>query len=78
MIKKTSYTMKFELSLYHYQIFESHGIYETYIYVCVEYIIHIFINNMENIYEMSTLLAHTILYYYYSKMVSIYINYTSI
>ena len=61
MIRKASYTMKFELSLYHYHILESHEIYKTYIYVCFEYIIHIFINNMENTYEMFTLSVHTIL-----------------
>ena len=61
MIKKESYTMKFELCLYHYHIFQSHRIYKTYIYVCVEYIIHIFINNMKNTYEMPILSVHTIL-----------------
>ena len=61
MIKKASYIMKFELSLYHYYIFKSHGIYKTYIYVCLENIIHIFISDMENTNEMSTLSIHTIL-----------------
>ena len=61
MIRKASYTVKFDLPLYHYHIFESHGIYTTYIYVYVEYIIHIFINNMENTYEMSILSVHSIL-----------------
>ena len=61
MIKNTSYTMKFELSLYHSHVIESHKIHKTYIYVFFEYIIHIFISNMENTYAMSTLLVHTIL-----------------
>ena len=61
MIKKTSYTMKFELSLYHYHVIESHKIHKTYIYVFFEYIILIFISNMENTDAMSTLSIHTIL-----------------
>ena len=69
MIKNTSYTMKFELSLYHSHVIESHKIHKTYIYIYIyiyiyvffEYIIHIFISNMENTYAMSTLLVHTIL-----------------
>ena len=61
MIQKASYTMKFELSLYHYHIIDSHKIQKTYIYVFFEYIIHIFISIMENTYTMSTLSIHTIL-----------------
>ena len=61
MIRKASYTMKFELFLYHYHIIESLKIHTTYIYVFWEYISHIFISNMENTYAMSTLSVHTIL-----------------
>ena len=61
MIRNTSFTMEFELSLYHYHIIKSHGIYKTYIYVCFENIIHIFISDMENTNEMPTLSIHTIL-----------------
>ena len=68
MIKKASSTMKFELSFYHYHIFQSHRIYKTYIYVCFEYIIHIFISNMENTYEMSTLSIHIIILIWYSSI----------
>ena len=61
MIRKASYTMKFELSLYHYHVIESHKIHKTYIYVFWEYISHIFISNMENTYTMSTLSVYIIL-----------------
>ena len=61
MIRKASYTIKFEFSLYHYHIFESHRIYKTYTYVFLKYIIHIFISNMENTYEMFIVSVHTIL-----------------
>ena len=42
MIKKASYTMKFEFSLYHYHAFESQEIYKTYIYIYIYIYIYMF------------------------------------